>query len=46
MSAPGVDQAGLAMDENADGVARLAPAEPDGRAAFWLMGEIRWLAPF
>ena len=46
MSAPGVDQAGLTMNEQADSIARFAPAEPDRGAAFWPMGKIGGLAPF
>ena len=41
-----LNQTGLAMNEQADSVAGLAPAEPDGCAAFWLMGEISGLTPF
>lgn len=44
--APGINQAGLAMDEEADTGSGVIPAEADRRAAFWLVREVGWLAPF
>ena len=46
MGAPGLDQTGLTMNEQADRLARFIPAEADRRAAFRFVREVRWLAPF
>ena len=44
--APLADETGLAMHKQANRCALLAPAEADRRAAFTLIGQIGWLAPF